>query len=141
MSGSVSVSVYGQSGVIFYYFLLMLLFITTLNQGTTFVHGEEKKGASSSTTEMVPLIIDEHFSPRMMNMVVVNMMMNETETNNISRRKLNSFRICALCTCCGGPKGDVTDTVGDVIKKRGVINLIERNQDHINIGHMRHFYK
>ncbi|XP_020246176.1 uncharacterized protein LOC109824067 [Asparagus officinalis] len=21
------------------------------------------------------------------------------------RRKLGSFRICALCTCCGGPKG------------------------------------
>ncbi|KAG1331500.1 hypothetical protein COCNU_02G014680 [Cocos nucifera] len=21
------------------------------------------------------------------------------------RRRLNSFRICALCTCCGGPRG------------------------------------
>ncbi|KAI3946594.1 hypothetical protein MKX01_014452 [Papaver californicum] len=99
MSGSGS----GQSGVIFYYFLLTL-FITSLNQGTSFVHGEEKKGASSSTTttEMVPLAVDEHSSPRMMNMVVMNMTMNET---NSSRRKLNSFRICALCTCCGGPKG------------------------------------
>jgi len=27
------------------------------------------------------------------------MMMNE------SRRKLGSFRICAICTCCGGAKG------------------------------------
>ncbi|XP_014513176.1 uncharacterized protein LOC106771685 [Vigna radiata var. radiata] len=27
------------------------------------------------------------------------MMMNE------SRRKLGSFQICALCTCCGGAKG------------------------------------
>ncbi|KAI3951039.1 hypothetical protein MKW92_006923 [Papaver armeniacum] len=95
-----------QSGVIFYCFLL-ILFITNLNQGTSFVHhGEEKKGSSSSTattTEMVPLITDEHSSPEMMNMVVMNLM-NETETNS-SRRKLNSFRICALCTCCGGPKG------------------------------------
>ncbi|KAK7344111.1 hypothetical protein VNO77_13395 [Canavalia gladiata] len=31
--------------------------------------------------------------------VSMQMMMNE------SRRKLGSFQICALCTCCGGPRG------------------------------------
>ncbi|XP_038987061.1 uncharacterized protein LOC103721928 [Phoenix dactylifera] len=31
--------------------------------------------------------------------------LNETLLLLRRRRRLNSFRICALCTCCGGPKG------------------------------------
>ncbi|MCL7041007.1 hypothetical protein MKW94_018300 [Papaver nudicaule] len=92
---------FGRSGVI----LLLVLFITSLNQGSSFVHGEEAKG-SSTTTEMVPLTTDEllHSSPGMMDMVVMNMMEGGESEISSSRRKLNSFRICALCTCCGGPK-------------------------------------
>ncbi|QHO39780.1 uncharacterized protein DS421_4g132130 [Arachis hypogaea] len=41
---------------------------------------------------MVPLMEEGKKSGLMM-------MMNE------SRRKLGSFQICALCTCCGGPRG------------------------------------
>lgn len=42
----------------------------------------------SKSEEMVPLME-----------IKTVMMMNET------RRKLNSFQICAVCTCCGGAKG------------------------------------
>ncbi|OVA19080.1 hypothetical protein BVC80_9031g16 [Macleaya cordata] len=43
---------------------------------------------------MVPLITDQ-YSPKMVSWVEL----------NESRRRLGSFQICALCTCCGGPKG------------------------------------
>ncbi|XP_043816127.1 uncharacterized protein LOC110622301 [Manihot esculenta] len=47
---------------------------------------------SATINEMVPLMEPEK-------VVEMRMMMNE------SRRRLGSFQICALCTCCGGAKG------------------------------------
>lgn len=48
--------------------------------------------ANGTEAEMVPLM-EEGKMEKMM------MVMNE------SRRRLGSFQICALCTCCGGAKG------------------------------------
>ncbi|KAH7670405.1 hypothetical protein IHE45_10G024800 [Dioscorea alata] len=39
---------------------------------------------------MKPMVVAEH---------------NRWVPYNETRRRLGSFQICALCTCCGGPKG------------------------------------
>ncbi|KAG6647438.1 hypothetical protein CIPAW_07G079500 [Carya illinoinensis] len=72
--------------------LILLLFLANmvscneagLKTGAAQVNGSE--------VEMVPLIEAGKMEKMMM-------VMNET------RRKLGSFQICALCTCCGGAKG------------------------------------
>jgi hypothetical protein len=48
--------------------------------------------ANGTEAEMVPLMEEEKMEKMMMGM-------------NESRRRLGSFQICALCTCCGGTKG------------------------------------
>ncbi|XAR65784.1 hypothetical protein NMG60_11011727 [Bertholletia excelsa] len=62
-------------------FLSLMLCCFNLSQGN---------GSSERDKEMVPLI-EEGWR--------MEMMMNE------SRRRLGSFQICALCTCCGGGGG------------------------------------
>ncbi|OVA01669.1 hypothetical protein BVC80_9073g110 [Macleaya cordata] len=66
---------------------LLFFFVTifTISQAR-FSHGLEENSS------MVPLI-DDH------SRMVGSLVLNET------RRRLGRFRICALCTCCGGPKG------------------------------------
>lgn len=72
-------------GLIFSIYL-MLLFSTS---EVTLVHGADvAKNVSTGKMEMVPLI--EEGKVRMV---------------NESRRKLGSFQICSLCTCCGGANG------------------------------------
>ncbi|XP_042475686.1 uncharacterized protein LOC122057593 [Macadamia integrifolia] len=77
------------SRVIFSHFVLLsvvaAIFIN-INQSRV-AHGLVEDNSSST---MMPLI-----KPGM----VGSMVMNET------RRRLGTFQICALCTCCGGPKG------------------------------------
>ncbi|OIT27662.1 hypothetical protein A4A49_30003 [Nicotiana attenuata] len=65
-------------GVLF--LLIFLMLITSFGASNSHAKGEEP--------EMVPIIEEK--------MMV---MLNET------RRKLGSFKICAICTCCGGAKG------------------------------------
>ncbi|KAJ0014731.1 hypothetical protein Pint_21290 [Pistacia integerrima] len=71
-------------------FLLILANVITSIEATspTPENGPSLEEKRSQESLMVPLM-EEKFV----------MMVNET------RRKLNSFRICALCTCCGGAKG------------------------------------
>ncbi|XP_009803512.1 uncharacterized protein [Nicotiana sylvestris] len=69
------------SGVLFP-FLFLVLFISFLGAPVS-----QAKGSK----EMVPLI-EPGKAEKMM------IMLNNT------RRKLGSFQICALCTCCGGAK-------------------------------------
>ncbi|XP_068667098.1 uncharacterized protein [Aristolochia californica] len=61
---------------------LLLIFASILN-GAAYLH-EVVEGS-----DMVPLA-EQGFR---------SLVLNET------RRRLGSFQICALCTCCGGPKG------------------------------------
>ncbi|ESW11728.1 hypothetical protein PHAVU_008G054900 [Phaseolus vulgaris] len=65
--------------------IISLIFVSILANEASLV--QEANGSFP----MVPLV--EAGKIEMM------MMMNE------SRRKLGSFQICALCTCCGGAKG------------------------------------
>ncbi|XVF41544.1 hypothetical protein PTKIN_Ptkin01aG0287900 [Pterospermum kingtungense] len=67
-------------------FLLLLLF------PACFFHYNEATSIAqvNGSSEMVPLVDEK---------MVKMMMFNE------SRRKLGSFQICAVCTCCGGAKG------------------------------------
>ncbi|XP_060215637.1 uncharacterized protein LOC132642454 [Lycium barbarum] len=67
------------SGVLFPLVFLMLIIIS---------HGASVSHEKGSEWEMVPVIEEK--------MMV---MLNKT-----LRRKLGSFKICALCTCCGGAK-------------------------------------
>ncbi|PIN03430.1 hypothetical protein CDL12_24046 [Handroanthus impetiginosus] len=70
-------------GVGFVWSLFILLFICTLHQARLSMgHG------LINATDMVPLV-----EPGKVEMMMV---VNE------SRRKLGSFQICSLCTCCGG---------------------------------------
>ncbi|RAL41943.1 hypothetical protein DM860_009125 [Cuscuta australis] len=72
------------SRVLFFFFLFLLLippFITS--------HETTPFQANASAAELVPLIGKAEAAVEL----------NET------RRKLNSFRICALCTCCAAGKG------------------------------------
>ncbi|KAF3626502.1 putative LRR receptor-like serine/threonine-protein kinase-like [Capsicum annuum] len=73
------------SGVLFP-FMFFVLFMSFLGAPIS-----QAKGS-----EMVPLIEPVKAEKMMM------MMLNNT------RRKLGSFQICALCTCCGGAKAEVT---------------------------------
>ncbi|KAG7585837.1 hypothetical protein ISN45_Aa02g011860 [Arabidopsis thaliana x Arabidopsis arenosa] len=66
--------------IVFLLLLLFSIFISFSHQANEVLPSEEEK-------MMVPLM-EEKF-----------MVMNET------RRKLGSFQICSVCTCCGGAKG------------------------------------
>ncbi|KAK3006429.1 hypothetical protein RJ639_016810 [Escallonia herrerae] len=74
------------SGFLFPLFLLLLFGPSEVR----FAHAFGSNGTAAEA-EMVPLI-----EPGKAEMAV---MLNE------SRRRLGSFQICALCTCCGGAKG------------------------------------
>ncbi|OIT03303.1 PREDICTED: uncharacterized protein LOC109226299 [Nicotiana attenuata] len=83
------------SGVLFPILFLAFFFITFNGARISHANGivEELIGNGSMVAakpEMVPLIEEKK---------MMMMMLNE------SRRKLGSFQICALCTCCGGAKG------------------------------------
>ncbi|XVF30341.1 hypothetical protein REPUB_Repub16aG0048700 [Reevesia pubescens] len=65
--------------------LLFLLFSDVFNYNEA-----TSRAQVNGSSEMVPLVEE-----KMMKM----MLFNE------SRRKLGSFQICAVCTCCGGAKG------------------------------------
>ncbi|XP_022743728.1 uncharacterized protein LOC111294590 [Durio zibethinus] len=68
------------------FFLLFLFFsayVFNYNEATTMAQ-------VSGSSEMVPFAEEK---------MVKMMMFNE------KRRKLGSFQICAVCTCCGGAKG------------------------------------
>ncbi|KAJ9180432.1 hypothetical protein P3X46_008678 [Hevea brasiliensis] len=73
---------------------LMLLFLLLAN---IISHSEAstsvaQANGSATTNDMVPFMEPEK-------VVEMRLMVNE------SRRRLGSFQICALCTCCGGAKG------------------------------------
>ncbi|KAJ9186112.1 hypothetical protein P3X46_005650 [Hevea brasiliensis] len=69
--------------------LLLLANVISYSEASTSV---AQANGSATTNEMVPLMEPEK-------VVETRMMLNE------SRRRLGSFQICALCTCCGGAKG------------------------------------
>ncbi|KAL5566754.1 hypothetical protein UlMin_029918 [Ulmus minor] len=73
-------------GVIFS--LILVFFLATVITTNTEASLVDANG-SEVVPPLVPLVEEGK----------VEMMMNET------RRRLGSFRICALCTCCGGAKG------------------------------------
>ncbi|KAK8924003.1 hypothetical protein KSP39_PZI019256 [Platanthera zijinensis] len=68
--------------------LLFLLFMATVSGNQSSTHASEASEAGSMA-EMTPVAPEP---------VLQFVFLNET------RRHLNSFQICALCTCCGGPK-------------------------------------
>ncbi|KAK1306974.1 hypothetical protein QJS10_CPA10g01524 [Acorus calamus] len=70
-------------------YLLLLLLFTSLANGDT--NTPTHVNYTVVALEMVP--VTNSVEPRAI------MVFNET------RRRLGSFQICALCTCCGGPKG------------------------------------
>ncbi|KAL5767257.1 hypothetical protein ACOSP7_013838 [Xanthoceras sorbifolium] len=72
----------------FMFLLLCLANLMSFNGATSMVVSQGN-GSVEEENEMVPLMEEK----------MVMMVMNET------RRKLNSFQICALCTCCGRAKG------------------------------------
>ncbi|XWS58825.1 hypothetical protein CRYUN_Cryun08bG0067000 [Craigia yunnanensis] len=74
-------SAYGVT--LFLLFLLFSAYVFNYNEATSVVQ-------LTGSSEMFPLVEEN----------MVNMMMF-----NESRRKLGSFQICAVCTCCGGAKG------------------------------------
>ncbi|KAL0906609.1 uncharacterized protein LOC110105627 [Dendrobium catenatum] len=69
--------------------LLFLLFMATISANLSF-SAEADGSAGSAMEEMRPVAPVPG---------IQQLMLNET------RRQLSSFQICALCTCCGGPKG------------------------------------
>ncbi|XP_018812359.1 uncharacterized protein LOC108984735 [Juglans regia] len=69
--------------------LILLLFLANM---VSCNEAGVKTGSAQANGSMVPLIEAGKMEKMMM-------VMNET------RRKLGSFQICALCTCCGGAKG------------------------------------
>ncbi|EXC29928.1 hypothetical protein L484_015121 [Morus notabilis] len=77
-------------GVIFS--LILLLFLATVITTKTEASLAHINGSAAVAAEEPPLVplVEEG---------KMEMMMNE------SRRKLGSFQICALCTCCGGARG------------------------------------
>ncbi|CAN6575299.1 hypothetical protein ACFX13_010897 [Malus domestica] len=75
-------------GVTFSLLLLLLFLFTAIS--TTEAASLTHANGSAAVEPLVPLIGAEKMKT---------LVMNET------RRKLGSFRICALCTCCGGAKG------------------------------------
>ncbi|XP_002279065.2 uncharacterized protein LOC100249671 isoform X1 [Vitis vinifera] len=77
-------------------FLLLMLFTTVMminvkeaSGYATGNIGSSNSSSSNSRVEMMVPVVEER----------VEMVLNE------SRRRLGSFQICALCTCCGGAKG------------------------------------
>ncbi|XP_050225696.1 uncharacterized protein LOC126675141 [Mercurialis annua] len=76
-------------GVTFPLLLFLLLNVITYSEATTKV---SQVNGSEITHQMMPLMEGEK-------VLDTRLMFNE------SRRKLGSFQICALCTCCGGAKG------------------------------------
>ncbi|CAI9754506.1 unnamed protein product [Fraxinus pennsylvanica] len=70
----------------FFWVFSLLLFLTSLHEIRA--NGFLENVTAVEVAEMVPLI-----EPGKTEMVL---MLNET------RRKLGSFQICSLCTCCGG---------------------------------------
>ncbi|CAL8166969.1 unnamed protein product [Prunus armeniaca] len=79
--------------------LLFLLFLATVLTTTeaSLTHANGSAAVAAAATDkkdkvepLVPLVGAENFKT---------LVMNET------RRRLRSFQICALCTCCGGAKG------------------------------------
>ncbi|KAJ4969523.1 hypothetical protein NE237_016224 [Protea cynaroides] len=76
------------SRVIFSHFLLLSVAAIVIDiNHARFAHGLVEDNSSST---MMPLIKPGIFG---------SLVLNET------RRRLGTFQICALCTCCGGPKG------------------------------------
>ncbi|KAL9426944.1 hypothetical protein AB3S75_033679 [Citrus x aurantiifolia] len=69
-------------------FLLILANVISPNESSKINQANGSLSLESKSEEMVPLME-----------IKTVMMVNET------RRKLNSFQICAVCTCCGGAKG------------------------------------
>ncbi|KAI8031811.1 hypothetical protein LOK49_LG01G00072 [Camellia lanceoleosa] len=72
-------------------FLLLFFYFFSLSEvrfAQVEANGVVGKNGTAAAAEMVPMIGAERV-----------LMVNE------SRRKLGSFQICALCTCCGGAKG------------------------------------
>ncbi|PON45519.1 hypothetical protein PanWU01x14_258820 [Parasponia andersonii] len=76
------------------YSLVLLLFLATVitNTEASLVQVNGSVAAAEESAEVPPLV-------PLVEPGKVEMMMNE------SRRRLGSFQICALCTCCGGAKG------------------------------------
>ncbi|ONI05184.1 hypothetical protein PRUPE_6G360500 [Prunus persica] len=79
--------------------LIFLLFLATVLTTTeaSLTHANGSSAVAAAATDkkdkvepLVPLVGAENFKT---------LVMNET------RRRLGSFQICALCTCCGGAKG------------------------------------
>ncbi|KAL6346407.1 hypothetical protein AAG906_033203 [Vitis piasezkii] len=77
-------------------FLLLMLFTTVMminvKEASGYATGNissSNSSSSNSRVEMMVPVVEER----------VEMVLNE------SRRRLGSFQICALCTCCGGAKG------------------------------------
>ncbi|KAK6911226.1 hypothetical protein RJ641_023319, partial [Dillenia turbinata] len=80
-----------STGVFSFFSLLLILVALVEFSETRFAHanllGSDKIGGEE---EMVPMMAEGK---------IEKMVLNE------GRRKLGSFQICALCTCCGGAKG------------------------------------
>ncbi|PQQ09396.1 uncharacterized protein Pyn_41017 [Prunus yedoensis var. nudiflora] len=77
------------------FLLLLATVLTTTEAGLTHANGSAAVAAAATDKKdkvepLVPLVGAENFKT---------LLMNET------RRRLRSFQICALCTCCGGAKG------------------------------------
>ncbi|KAK8545595.1 hypothetical protein V6N12_026426 [Hibiscus sabdariffa] len=74
----------GQRVTLFLLFLFISACVFNCNGATSMAQ-------VNGSSEMVPLVDEKS--------VKTMMLFNE------SRRKLGSFQICAVCTCCGGAKG------------------------------------
>lgn len=72
--------------------LLLLLLASVIDYNEASASTGQVNGSATTSNEMVPLM-------EPLKVTEIRMMMNET------RRRLNGFQICAMCTCCGGAKG------------------------------------
>ncbi|KAJ6762435.1 hypothetical protein OIU74_025024 [Salix koriyanagi] len=72
--------------------LLLLLLANVIDYNEASASTSQVNGSATTSNEMVPLM-------EPLKVMEIKMMMNE------SRRRLNGFQICAMCTCCGGAKG------------------------------------
>ncbi|MFQ6650672.1 hypothetical protein Gotur_022817 [Gossypium turneri] len=83
----------GYGVTLFLLFLFFSTFVFNYNEATSMAQVSYKKPCwfvclkVNGSSEMFPLVEEKM------------MLFNE------SRRKLGSFQICAVCTCCGGAKG------------------------------------
>ncbi|KAJ8771326.1 hypothetical protein K2173_026503 [Erythroxylum novogranatense] len=78
--------------VIFNLLLLLLLLFSVISSSEA-TSRVTHSNVSATNSEMKPLM-------EPVKVVEMKLMMR-----NESRRRLSSFQICALCTCCGGAKG------------------------------------